>query len=81
MKKIHFFEIDPLPESWQQVVAAVNDTNGSQTTWEICEKLNGDNQKIVSENKNEIPEMVEQDIEEFEEFVHQLESSSMTLKY
>jgi len=53
----------------------------SQTPWVISEKLNGDSQKITSKNKNEIPEMVEQEIKEFEEFVRKLESSSMILKY
>jgi len=37
--------------------------------------------KITFENKNEIPEMVEQEIKEFVEFVSQLAPSSMKIKY
>lgn len=53
----------------------------SQTPLVTSEKLNGDNQKITSENKNEIPDMLEQEIKEFAEFVSQLASSDMKIKY
>ena len=63
------------------MVESVDGKTVSKTPWVISEKLNGDSQKITSKNKNEIPEMVEQEINEFEEFVRQLESSSMKIKY
>lgn len=53
----------------------------SQTPLVTSKKLNGDNQKITSENKNEIPDMLEQEIKEFAEFVSQLTSSGMKIKY
>jgi hypothetical protein len=53
----------------------------SQSTLVTSKKLNGDNQKITSENKNEIPDMVEQEIKEFAEFVSQLASSGIKIKY
>ena len=53
----------------------------SQTPLVTSKKLNGDNQKITSENKNEIPDMVEQEIKEFAEFVSQLAPSGMKIKY
>jgi len=53
----------------------------SQTPLVTSKKLNGDNQKITSENKNEIPDMLEQEIKEFAEFVSQLASSDMKIKY
>ncbi len=53
----------------------------SQTPLVTSKKLNGDNQKITSENKNEIPDMLEQEIKEFAEFVSQLTSSDMKIKY
>lgn len=53
----------------------------SQSTLVTSKKLNGDNQKITSENKNEIPDMLEQEIKEFAEFVSQLASSGMKIKY
>jgi len=63
------------------MVESVDGKTVSKTPWVISEKLNGDSQKITSKNKNEIPEMVEQEIKEFEEFVRQLESSTMKIKY
>ena len=53
----------------------------SQTPLVTSEKLNGNSQKITSENKNEIPDMLEQEIKEFAEFVSQLASSDMKIKY
>lgn len=53
----------------------------SQSPLVTSKKLNGDNQKITSENKNEIPDMLEQEIKEFAEFVSQLASSGMKIKY
>lgn len=53
----------------------------SQTPLVTSKKLNGDNQKITSENKNEIPDMLEQEIKEFAEFVSQLAPSGMKIKY
>jgi len=53
----------------------------SQTPLVTSKKLNGNSQKITSENKNEIPDMLEQEIKEFAEFVSQLASSDMKIKY
>jgi len=63
------------------MVETINGKTVSQTPWVVSEKLNGDSQKISSKNKNEIPEMLEQEIEGFEEFVSQLASSGMKIKY
>ena len=53
----------------------------SQSPLVTSGKINGNSQKITSENKNEIPDMVEQEIKEFAEFVSQLASPSMKIKY
>lgn len=53
----------------------------SQTPLVTSKTLNGNSQKITSENKNEIPDMLEQEIKEFAEFVSQLASSDMKIKY
>jgi len=53
----------------------------SQSPLVTSKKLNVDNQKITSENKNEIPDMLEQEIKEFAEFVSQLAPSDMKIKY
>ena len=60
---------------------AINGKTVSQTPLVISEKLNESSQKITSENKNKIPDMVEQEIKEFAEFVSQLTSSGMKIKY
>ena len=63
------------------MIETINSKTVSQILLLISEKLNGDSQKITSENKNEIPDMVEQEIKEFAEFVSQLGSSDMKIKY
>jgi len=80
VKKIYFFETDP-PEAWEKMVDIVNGKAVSKTPWVLSEKLNGDSQKIISDNKNQIPDMLEEDIEGFAEFVRKLESSGMKIKY
>jgi len=78
VKKIYFFETDP-PEAWEKMVDIVNGKAVSKTPWVLSKKLNGDSQKIISDNK--IPDMLEEDIEGFAEFVRKLESSGMKIKY
>lgn len=78
MKKIYFYETDPEPQICGKMVENINGKIVSQTPWMNSEKLNGDSQKIMSKAKNEIPEMLEQEIEEF---VSQLTSSGMKIKY
>jgi len=63
------------------MIEAINGKTVSQTSLVISEKLNESSQKITSENKNKIPDMVEQEIKEFAEFVSQLTSSGMKIKY
>ena len=63
------------------MIETINSKTVSQILLLISEKLNGDGQKITSKNKNEIPDMVEQEIKEFAEFVSQLGTSDMKIKY
>ena len=63
----------------EKIIETTNGKTIVQTTLEINEKPNED--KIISKKKNKIPEMLEQEIEEFEEFVSQLASSGMKIKY
>ena len=63
------------------MIETINPKTVSQAPRVISEKLNGDSQKITFENKNEIPEMVEQEIKEFVEFVSKLAQSGMKIKY
>ena len=59
----------------------INDKTVSQTPLVISEKLDENSPKLTCENKNEIPEMLEQEIKEFEEFVSRLGSFGMKIKY
>lgn len=77
MEKKYFFETDP-PQAWKKMIETKNGKTVTLTPWVLSEKLNGDSQKIMSKVKNEIPEMLEQEIEEF---VSQLTSSGMKIKY
>jgi len=63
------------------MIETINPKTASQIPWVISEKLNEDSQKITFENKNEITDMVEQEIKEFGEFVSQLTSSGMKIKH
>lgn len=77
MKKEKFFETEP-PQAWEKMIETKNGKTVTLTPWVLSEKLNGDSQKIMSKVKNEIPEMLEQEIEEF---ASQLTSSGMKIKY
>lgn len=66
MRKIHFFESVPEPKVWEKMVETINGKTISKTPWVLSETLNGDSQKIVCANKNEILKMPEQKIKGFE---------------
>jgi len=80
VKKIYFFETDP-PEAWEKIIETKNGKTVSLTPWVSSEKLNEDSQKIISDNKSQIQDMLEEDIDGFAEFVRKLESSDMKIKY
>lgn len=78
VRKIYFFDTDP-PQAWEKIIETKNGKTVSQTPWVLSEKLNGDSQTIAS--RHQIHEMLEEDIEGFAEFMRELGSNGMKIKY
>lgn len=53
MRKIYFYESNPEHKVWEKTTENVEGKIISETPWKICERQNGDTQRIRSET-NEI---------------------------
>ena len=59
MKKVYFFESGDQPKVWEKMTESVNGKILVETTWNQSKKLNGESQKVLSQDlSSRIPQIV-----------------------